>query len=192
MKQIILASTSPRRKELMEKLNLKFTAVSSDYEEDMTLKLKPLQLAKTLSTGKALAVVKKYPNHIIIAADTFVALNDKLLGKPHTKETAKKMLKQISGKAVSVISGLTVIDTSSGRKISQAVETKVYIKKLSDQEISGYIKTGEPLDKAGAFGIQELGAVIIKKIDGDFFNVVGLPLFVLSETLKKFGIKILN
>lgn len=192
MKQIILASTSPRRKQLMEQLGLKFKAVASDYEEDMTLKLKPLQLAKTLSAGKALAVVKKYPNHIIIAADTFVALNNKLLGKPHTKETAKKMLKQISGKAVSVISGLTIIDTSSGRKISQAVETKVYIKKLSDLEISGYINTGEPLDKAGAFGIQELGAVIIKKIDGDFFNVVGLPLFVLSETLKKFGIKILN
>lgn len=191
MKQIILASTSPRRKELLEKTGLKFKIVSSNYEEDMSLKMRPLILAKFLSKGKAEAVAKKYKNHIIISADTFVALNDELLGKPHTRDEAREMLKKISNKVVSIITGYTVIDTGDNKKISNVSEAKVYIKRLSSDEIENYIKTKEPLDKAGAFAIQGLGAVIIKKIEGDFFGIVGLPLYDLSETLKKFGVKIL-
>ena len=191
MKPIILASTSTRRQELLQKIGLKFQAVASDYEEDMSLKLKPKALAKKLSLGKAVAVAAKHPNHLIIAADTFIALKDRLLGKSHTAPQAIKMLKHISGKTISVITGFTIIDTASGKKISQAIETKVLIKKLSPAEINGYVKTKEPLDKAGAFGIQGLGAVIVKRIDGDFYNVMGLPLYDLSEALKKFGIDIL-
>jgi septum formation protein len=192
MKPIILASSSPRRKELMQKLGLPFQTTASDFEEDMSLKLTPLELAKVLSAGKAEAIARNYPDHIIIGADTFVALEGDLLGKPHTEETAAIMLKMISGKCLSVITGFTIIDTSSSKKISKAVETIVYIKDLSPLEIAGYIKTKEPLDKAGAFGIQGIGAVIVKKIDGDFFNVMGLPLFDLSEALKEFGINILS
>lgn len=192
MKSIILASTSPRRKELLEKLKMEFQAVSSNYEEDMNLKLKPLELAKILSAGKAEAVASKYTNHIIIGADTFITLEDELLGKPHTEADTTQMLKRISGKSISVITGFTIIDTSENKKISKAVETKVQIKDLSEEEIAGYVKTREPLDKAGAFAIQGIGAVIVKKIDGDFFNVMGLPLFELSESLKEFGIYILS
>jgi len=189
MKTIILASTSPRRKEILSKSGLKFKTVASDFEEDMSLKLKPLELAKFLSKGKAEAVTKKYPNHIVIGADTFIALGNNLLGKPHTAAKAKQMLKQISGKTLSVITGFTIIDTGSGKRVSKAVETKVFIKRLTDSEINNYVKTKEPLDKAGAFAIQELGSLIVKKIEGDYFNIVGLPLYDLVQSLKKFGIK---
>ena len=102
------------------------------------------------------------------------------------------MLKKISNKSISVITGFTIIDTAKNKKLSKAVETKVYIKDLSDEEITGYVKTKEPLDKSGAFAIQGIGAVIVQKIDGDFFNVMGLPLFELSESLKEFGIHVLS
>jgi len=190
MKKIILASTSPRRKELLEKIGLKFKIVPSNYEEDMNLKMKPLALAKFLSKGKAEEVAKKYKNHVIIAADTFVALGDELLGKPHKVSEAEKMLRKISGRAVSIITGYTIIDTSVAKRISNVSESKVYIKKLTEEEIKSYIKTKEPLDKAGAFAVQGIGAVLIKKIEGDFFGIVGLPLYDLAQSLKKLGIKI--
>jgi nucleoside triphosphate pyrophosphatase len=191
MKKIILASTSPRRKELLSQLGLDFSVVSSNYEEDMSLDMKPVALAKFLSMRKAESVAKKYKNTIIIAADTFIVHGTKLLGKPFTAKEAKNALKKISNKILYVITGLAVIDTKNNKKISKAIETKVYIKKLSNSEIDNYIKTGEPLDKAGAFGIQGFGAVIVKKIEGDYNNVVGLPLHALAETLKEFGIKII-
>lgn len=192
MKPIILASASPRRKHLLEKLGLEFQVAPSNYEEDMKSKLKPPELAKTLSRGKAESVAAQYKNHVIIAADTFIALKDSLLGKPSNEADAVKMLKKISGKSVSVITGLTIIDTPSNKKLSKVTETKVSIKKLTEGEIKGYVKTQEPLGKAGAFAIQGKGAIIVKKIDGDFFNVMGLSLFDLSEALKKFGIYILG
>jgi len=175
----------------MERLGLKFEIVGSDYEEDMSLDMHPMELAKFLSRGKAEAVAKKYKNHVIIAADTFVALKFELLGKPHTEIEAGKMLKKISGKVVSIVTGYTIIDSAVNKKISKAVEAKVHIKKLTSEEIANYIKAKEPLDKAGAFAIQGIGAVIIKKIEGDFFGIVGLPLFDLAETLKKFGVTII-
>ncbi len=191
MKQIILASTSPRRKEILKKTRLKFKTVASDYEEDMSLKLSPKELAKKLSWGKANAVAKKYKNAIIIGADTFVVLKNELLGKPHIEIEAKKMLRKVSGKTLSIISGFTVIDSDSGKKISKAIETKVYIKKLTTREINGYVKSKEPLDKAGAFAIQDLGATFIKKIEGDYLNVIGLSLYELTKVLRKFGINVL-
>jgi septum formation protein len=194
MKPILLASTSPRRKELLEKIGLKFQIVSSDYEEDMKqgIKQKPDELAITLSAGKAKVVALRYANHIVIAADTFVVLENELLGKPHTGAEAAKMLKKISGKEITVVTGFTIMETPENKIISEAVETKVYIKDLTDDEIAAYVKTGEPLDKAGAFAVQGIGALIVKKIDGDFFNVVGLPLFQLAERLKDFGIYALS
>jgi septum formation protein len=191
MKKIILASASPRRKELLEKIGLKFEIVSSDYEEDMSLKMKPLALAKFLSRGKAESVAKKYKNHVIIAADTFVALGDELLGKPHLASEAEKMLRKISGKVVSIITGYTIIDTAEKKQISNVSEAKVHMKKLTAEEIKNYVKTEEPLDKAGAFAVQGIGSVLIKKIEGDFFGIVGLPLYDLAQSLKKMGIKII-
>lgn len=190
-RKIILASNSPRRKELLERLGLKFEIVASDYEEDMSLQMHPMELAKFLSHGKAEVVAEKYKNRIIIAADTFVALKYELLGKPHTEIEARKMLQKISGKIVSIVTGYTVIDSATNKKISKAVEAKVHIKKLTAEEIENYIKTKEPLDKAGAFAVQGIGSVIIKRIDGDFFGIVGLPLYDLAKSLKKFGVQII-
>jgi len=189
--KIILASSSPRRKELFEKLRLPFTIEASDYEEDMTLKIPPLKLAKTLSCGKALAVARKHQSGIVIGADTFVVFDNHLLGKPKSEAEAVKMLTKLSGKRVDILTGLTIINIASGKKVSITDITKVYIKKLSKQEIDNYDMSGEPMDKAGAFAIQGLGAVIIKKIEGDFMGAMGLPLFALAKELKKLGIDVL-
>lgn len=190
-KKIILASTSPRRKELFEKLRIPFTIEASDYEEDMTLKMSPVNLARTLSRGKAMAVAKKHKSGIVIGADTFVVFHNHLLGKPKSKMEAKQMLEKLSGKRVDVLTGLTIIDIEAGKKLSTTDITKVFIKKLSEKEIDNYIASGEPMDKAGAFAIQGLGAVIIKKIEGDFLGSMGLPLYILAKELKKMGVDVL-
>ena len=191
MKKIILASASPRRKEILETTGLKFDICVSDYEEDLSMKKEPRSLARFLSRKKAEEVAHKYKNAIIIAADTFIVFKDKLLGKPHTAKDATKMLTMLNGKAHSVITGFTVLDTGTNKTVSRSVETRVYFKKLTPKEIKAYVSTKEPLDKAGEYAIQGLGAVLIEKIEGDLLNVVGLPLCALAETLKKFGINIL-
>lgn len=190
MKTIVLASKSPRRKKLFKKLGIKFKIESSDYQEKMDLKLNPRELARHLSRQKAKAVAKKYKNAIIIAADTFVVLKGKLFGKPLVETKAKKMLKELSGKTHSVITGFTIMDTKKKKVVSRSVETKVYLKVLTQNEIDNYVKSKEPLDKAGAYAIQGLGKPFIKKIEGDYFNVVGLPLKALVKSLRDFDIKI--
>jgi septum formation protein len=190
-KKIILASTSPRRQELFSKLRLPFITEAPDYEEDMTLKMPTLKLAKVLSSGKAMSVAKNHKTGIIIGADTFVVLNNKLLGKPKSEAEARKMLASLSGKRVDILTGMTIIDIARAKKVSITDVTKVYIKKLSSQEINNYVASGEPMDKAGAFAIQELGAVLIKRIEGDFMGSLGLPLFTLAKELKKLGVDVL-
>ncbi len=190
-RKIILASASPRRKELLALTGLKFEVDPGDYKEDMNLNLSPHELARFLSLEKAKSVAGKYGNAIIIAADTFVIIREQILGKPHTREEARRMLLLLEGRTHSVITGFTVLDTDTGKKLSRSVETKVIFKKLTGLEIDAYIKTKEPLDKAGAYAIQGLGSVLVKRIDGDYFNVIGLPLCALSESLKDFGIQIL-
>ena len=192
MSKIILASGSPRRKELLGKLQIPFDVEVSGYKEDNNLKLNPLELAEALSAGKAEAVAERHKGEeaIIIGADTFIVLDNKILGKPHTSEKAKEMIKKMSGRAHSVITGFTIIDAKSGRKISKAVKSNVYFRRLTDEEIDTYIKTGEPLDKAGAYAIQEAGSILIEKTEGDYTNIVGLPLPSLIEELKNFGINL--
>lgn len=191
MQKIILASTSPRRKELFSKLNIPFDVIASNYTENMTLEMSPHELAKFLSKQKAQEIAERYPDHIILGADTFVVLDSKLLGKPHTPKIAKEMLKRISGQKLEIITGTTITHSAVLKSVSWAKSTHVYIKKLSALEIENYVATGEPLDKAGAFAIQELGGVLIEKIEGDYPNAVGLSLFETTRALKKFGIKIL-
>lgn len=191
MRTIILASASPRRKELLSLIGLKFRVDVSDYEEELGLKLEPRELAKYLSFEKARAVAHKYKNAVIIAADTFIVFRGKLLGKPHTDKEALRMLTLLNGKLHSVITGYTVFDTSTGKKISRSVETKVWFRKMTIEELRAYVKTGEPLDKAGAYAIQGIGCLLVKKIEGDYFNVIGLPVASLAVTLKKFGIGVL-
>ena len=190
MKQIILASTSPRRKELLKKIGIKFKAVNNGYEEDLTLPKKPKDLVKFLSFGKAKSVSEKYKNSLIISGDTIVVYNNKVLGKPKTKKQAKEFLQMLSGKTHSVITACTVMDTESGKEITWDTETKISMKNLSNCQIDKYISTGEPMDKAGAYAIQGLGAVFITKICGDYFATVGLPICKLVEELKEFGVDV--
>ena len=191
MKKIILASASPRRKEILEITGMEFEVCPGDYEEDLNLSMHPEELSRFLSRKKAECVSDKHDNAIIIAADTFISFNDKILGKPHNEKEAEKMLVMLSGEKHSVITGFTVLDTGSNKIMSKSVVTNVYLRTLTSSEITAYIKSKEPLDKAGAYAIQGLGAVFIEKIEGDYFNVVGLPLFALAECLKKFGISVL-
>ncbi len=190
-REIVLASSSPRRRELLSLTGLTFTIDPSSYEEVLVPGVKPGLLARRLSSEKAKAVAKKYNNALIIAADTFIVFRHHLMGKPHTEKEAIRMLCLLNGRAHSVITGFTILDTATAKKLSRSVETKVWFRKLTKKEIISYVKTGEPLDKAGAYAIQGRGSLIIEKVEGDYFNVIGLPLCSLVQALKKFGVHVL-
>lgn len=130
----------------------------------------------------------RHADSIIIAADTIGVLEGRILGKPLDAPHARKMLAEMSGTCHSVITGFTVVDSATGRAVSRTVETKVYFRKLNKSEIDRYVRTGEPLDKAGAYAIQGLGALLVEKIEGDYSNVIGLPLCELAVVLKRFGV----
>jgi len=185
---VVLASASPRRRELLENIGLKFSVDAAEIAEVLTAGLKPVELAKALSLQKARAAASRHPDSIIIAADTFGVLDGVILGKPADAGHAREMLEELSGRCHGVITGFTVIDSATARVVSRAVETKVYFRKLSRAEIARYVETGEPLDKAGAYAIQGLGALLVDRIEGDYYNVIGLPLCALAGVLKGFGI----
>ncbi len=191
MKKIVLASASLRRKELLEKIGLKFEVDPSNYAEDMHSKLRPDKLAESISLQKALIVAARHRNAVIIAADTFIVYRDKILGKPDTEVEAKRMLSEMSGKSHSVVTGFTILDTDDNKTLSRSVETRIFIKNLTSAEIEAYVQSREPLDKAGAYAIQGLGSIIVERIEGDYFNIVGLPLHALAKSLKEFGIHVL-
>jgi septum formation protein len=191
MKKIILASQSPRRKQLLTQLDVQFTVVPSYIEEKMNARLKPRSQAENLSLQKATTVAQKYKDAIIIAADTLVVIDNEILGKPKDVTDAKRMLKKLSGKTHVVITGYTIIDTETNKTITNSEESKVFMKKLSNKEIENYIKKENVFDKAGAYAIQGFGSLIIEKIEGDYSNVVGLPLFSMFHELKHFGISLL-
>jgi septum formation protein len=192
MKQIILASTSPRRHDLLRQIGLKFKIVPSKYKEDMTLKLPPHKLAMFLARGKAQEVAERRKSGIVIGVDTFVVLNKEVIGKPHNKTNAKKILEKISNKTLKVYSGVAIIDAKTKKEIIDYEISKVKIRKISPLEIRKYIATEEPLDKAGAFGMQGLGAIFVAKIDGCYSNVVGLPLHNLTKNLTRMGIDVFS
>jgi septum formation protein len=189
---IVLASASPRRKELLEKIGLAFKVDPSDFPEDLTPGLKPEKMVINISQGKARVVSSKYPDALIIAADTIGVVRGHIIGKPHTSVEAVKMLTLLSGKSHRVITGLTILDSATQKIVSKTVETRVYFKRLRAGEIAAYVRTGEPLDKAGAYAIQGLGSLLVEKIHGDYYNVMGLPLNALSQILKKFGVNLLS
>jgi len=192
MKKIILASTSPRRHNLLQQIGLKFEIVPSKYEEDMTLKLPPHELAMVLARGKAFEVAERKKSGIIIGVDTFVVLGKEVIGKPHNKVNAKKTLEKISNKILKIYSGVAIIDAKTKKEIVDYEISKVKIRKISPLEIKKYIATEEPLDKAGALGMQGLGAIFVSKIDGCYSNVVGLPLHNLTKNLAKMGIDVFS
>jgi len=189
MRKIILASTSPRRQALLAKTGLKFESVASNYEEDMTLSLPPDELVKLLARGKAESVAQNYEDAIIIGGDTFIFFNGQILGKPYTSERSKEMLKMLSGQKHSVFTGFTIIDTKNKKIISEAVESKIEFKDLSDKEIEEYIATGEPLTLAGAYAIQTVDKTFVKNRSGSYDGIMGFPTEEIMKALESFGIK---
>ena len=191
MKRVVLASASPRRKELLEQIGLQFEVEPSNYDEEITSASEPHETARKLSLGKARAAARKHRNALIIAADTFVVLGDRILGKPRTNSEARETLRALNGQVHSVITGFTILDAETGKVVSRSVETRVNMRKLTIEEIESYVRTKEPLDKAGGYAIQGRGAVLVERIEGDYSNVVGLPLSALAESLKEFGVNVL-
>ena len=188
---IILASQSPRRRELLGQMGLKgFKVISSDADEHVEGNPSPAQLVEELSLRKARAVAEHADaDDIIIAADTVVALDGAVLGKPEDERAAFAMLSALSGNRHRVYTGVTV--TRGDKTVTAHEETLVTFRELEPDEISSYIATGEPMDKAGAYGIQGLGAMLVSGIEGDYFNVMGLPVFRLGRILADFGLDLL-
>jgi septum formation protein len=181
MKRIILASGSPRRKALLEQIGLKFTVDSGVREDTDLTEQEPHRRAREISLKKAESVANRYPDAIIISADTIGVIDGRIIGKPDSE----------SEKSHTVITGFTVLDTLTHNAVSRSVETAVHMNRITKSEIEAYIQTGEPMDKAGAYAIQGLGAVLVDRIEGDYFNVMGLPLSALAEVLKEFGVNVL-
>lgn len=185
---LVLASASPRRAALLRQLGLPFDVVATSAEETARADgLSPGELACWNARMKA-AAVECDPERCIIAADTIVVLDEQILGKPAEAAHAATMLRQLSGQTHSVITGLFV--GSHHNWLIDYVETRVTFSELSEDLIAAYVATGEPLDKAGAYGIQERGAVLIDRIEGDYFNVVGLPLARLAALLRELGVTV--
>lgn len=180
---IILASQSPRRKELMGLLNIPFTVQVADIDETPDFNLSAAEDVARISRLKAQAIPRN-PEDIVIAADTVVVWEDYLLGKPEDEEDAKEMLCDLSDSWHQVMTGLTVLQ---GDKVVSCTEiTDVLFRELTEKEIDDYIRSGDPMDKAGSYGIQSGGAVFVQQIHGDYYNVVGLPVCRLSQILKEF------
>lgn len=179
--KLILASQSPRRKELLGLLGLAFEIKVPCVDETMTPGIDPAQQVAEVSRRKALATVAEKED-VIIAADTIVVCDGQILGKPRDREDACRMLRMLSGRSHQVMTGLTVLQ---GDRVESCTEiTQVFFRDLSDREIAAYVDSGEPMDKAGAYGIQGGAAIFAEKICGDYYNVVGLPVCRLAKMLK--------
>ncbi|MYB66321.1 septum formation inhibitor Maf [Candidatus Poribacteria bacterium] len=182
--RLILASASPRRSALLSQIGLTFEIFPSEIEEPLPNKdLSPEKVTQKLAKLKARAVAERYTEGIIIGADTLVLFKKELLGKPKNREDAKSMLSRLSGKTHRVITGVALIDVKKKTETTWSEVTKVCFRELCADEIDNYIESGEAKDKAGAYGIQGRGAAFVKRIDGCYFNVVGLPLASFVEKL---------
>ncbi|HBF36705.1 MAG TPA: septum formation inhibitor Maf [Firmicutes bacterium] len=188
---LILASHSPRRADILRQLGLHFTTQASGIDESkVDNSMNPMDFVMNLALRKAQKVSRFFHEGLVIGADTVVVIEGRILGKPASKAEAIAMLSDLSGKEHSVFTGLALLEVSSARKLVSVVETKVQFRSLDKIEIENYVATGEPLDKAGAYGIQGKGAILVEKIDGCYYNVVGLPVAKLVTMLKEFGVSI--
>lgn len=191
MKQLILASASPRRAELLQQIGLTFLVKPSSYVEDFSKhSTEPAQLAVGLAVGKVIEIAETLSAGLVIGADTIVVSGGEVLGKPIDSADAIRMLTGLSGKEHLVYTGLVVCEVPENRLVTDFAVTKVKFRELSRAEVEAYVATGEPLDKAGAYGIQGRGAVLVEKIDGCYFNVVGLPINKLVILLQQFGVSV--
>ncbi len=192
MKRIVLASASPRRKEILEKFGLKFEIIISEVDEEFDKDEDPIEVVRSLASKKCLDVSKKCnKGDIVIAADTIVYY-DSILGKPRDREDAFNILKSLSGKTHKVITGIAILEVGSEKEIVDHEITSVKFRDLSDEKIERYLNTQEYVDKAGAYGIQGYGEILVESINGSFSNVVGLPTYRLDKSLEdSFGLKLL-
>ena len=188
--QIILASASPRRKELLEQIGLEFEVIPSNAAEIVRPDETPEDLVVRLSLDKATEVANRQDcvGRWFIGSDTIVLCNDQVLGKPVDKQHSAEMLRMLSGNQHQVISGYAILDRKTGEQRTEAVCTAVRFRELTDEEIARYIATGEPADKAGSYAIQGLGVCFVASIEGSYTNVVGLPLCRLTLALKELGV----
>jgi septum formation protein len=191
----VLASTSPRRQELIASLRIPYEIHPSHVEENTPEEWSPEQIVEGLSLRKAQAVYAEIAdpdqNAVVVGSDTIVVLENHVLGKPVDDEDAFRMLKSLQGRTHQVYTGIACIDAANGQTQVHHRITLVTMKELSDAQIKGYVKSGEPSDKAGAYGIQGLGATLVERIEGCYFTVVGLPVSLLSDMLLEFGINVL-
>lgn len=184
MKRIILASESPRRREILANTNINFTTKSISTEEIIDPRLPLPQAIEQIALQKAKAVQPLLPKEVILGADTIVSIDGEILGKPHTKEMAIKMLETLSGRTHQVITGVAILYEDTCELFHEISEVTFY--PLTQQEIFDYVDTKEPLDKAGAYAIQGKGAILVAKISGDYYNIVGLPIAKVYRRLAKY------
>lgn len=185
MKRLILASASPRRYELLSLTLLPFETYPSTLEEKMDLSLTPSRLVESLAEQKAADIFTQKPDCVVLGADTIVSYQNNRLGKPKDRIEAAEMLRMLSGQTHEVYTGVCLIDQA--KKVVFSVKTSVTFYTLDEITIDWYLNTGEPFDKAGSYGIQGSGSLLVEKIDGDYFNVVGLPISKVVRSLKEFG-----
>ncbi|MEG0854939.1 MAG: Maf family protein [Terrisporobacter sp.] len=182
---MILASKSPRRREILENTKVKFSIQDSQIDEVMIENEPPKETVMRLAYEKALKVANDNKDALVIGADTIVVIDDTILGKPKDEAEAYNMIKLLSGKTHNVITGFALINLSLDKKVIDYELSTVTFKELSEESIKDYIKTNESLDKAGAYGIQGYGSLLVKEIQGDYFNIVGLPISKISTALKE-------
>lgn len=187
MKDFIVASASPRRKEILSMGGFGFRIIPSDCDETIKEKLSPEETVKVLAERKALSVLEKNENSVVLGCDTVVALGDEILGKPADREDAFKMIKALSGKTHRVCTGVCIADKDKIKSFVSVAEVEFY--ELSDETAESYVATGECDDKAGAYGIQGLGGTLVKSIKGDYYAIVGLPYAETVRVLSEFGIR---
>lgn len=190
-RSIILASSSPRRKELLAGLGLEFTVISSDVSEEVENNCSPEEMVKLLAQRKAEAVARQIDQGLVIGADTIVVLEGEVLGKPRDKIDAFSMLTRLQGREHKVYSGISIVDAKTNEYETGFQSTTVRMRSLNDLEVTQYIATDEPMDKAGAYAIQGLGATLVEGINGDYFTVVGLPLALTAKYLRNFGVDLI-
>lgn len=190
--RLLLASGSPRRKELLHSLGIDFDIANADVDETALPLETPVHLVKRLSHLKAISIAKTRPQDLVIGADTIVVADGKILGKPKNIEEASEFLQLLQGKSHIVYTGVSLVRFCNKLEDVRVSSTEVFFRSMSKNQIREYILTGEPMDKAGAYGIQGLGATLVEKIVGDYFTVVGLPLALLSDMLQKAGMDLLK
>lgn len=190
--RLILASRSPRRRYLLKKAGLDFTVIPSDFDESSVRLSSPESYVKSLAQAKAEDISQKYPDSWIIGADTIVFVDNTILGKPASRDEARAMLQNLSAKTHQVHTGYCICHQATGHLFTECVTTDVSFKSLSDKEIDWYINSGEPFDKAGAYAIQGIGTFLVRRINGSYTNVVGLPVCEVLEYLINEGVVVLT